>query len=53
MVHHGARQVKKVRTVGRICAAVMAKESQEEEEWPWPPGFLPLWDRMEEALFDA
>ena len=31
----------------------MAKESQEEKEWPWPPGFLPLWDGTEEALLDA
>ena len=49
----GARRVKKVRMVGRIRAAVMAEESQEEEERPWPPGFLPLWDGTEEALLDA
>ena len=42
--------MRKAKTVGRIHAAVMVKE---EEEWPWPPGFLPRWDGTEQSLFDA
>ena len=42
--HQGSRWVRKAKKVGRVCAAIMAEENEEQEEWPWPPGFLPQWD---------
>ena len=47
------RRVRKAKTVGRIRAAVMAEEDEEQEERPWPPGFLPRWDGTEQSLLDA
>ena len=47
------RRVRKAKTVGRIRAAVMAEEDEEQEERPWPPGFLPWWDGTEQSLLDA
>ena len=38
--------------VGRICAAIMVKE-EEEEDKPLPPGFLLEWDGTEESFLDA
>ena len=48
----GPRRARKVKTVGRIRAAVMVEE-EEEEERPPPPGFLPEWDGTEESFLDA
>ena len=36
----GPRRARKVKMVGRICAAIMVEE-EEEEDRPPPPGFLP------------
>ena len=52
-VCQGPRQARKAKMVGRIRAAVMVKKDEEQEEQPWPPGFLPQWDGMEQSLLDA
>ena len=49
----GPRRVRKAKTVGRICTAVMVEEEEEEEVRPPPPGFLPEWDGTEESFLEA
>ena len=45
--------MRKAKKGGRVCVAIMVKENEEQEEQPWPPGFLPQWDRMEQSLLEA
>ena len=48
-----SKRVRKVKKVGRVCAAVMVEEAPEEEVETPRLAYLPEWDGTESALIDA